>query len=337
MRATHLETGARPPINVGATERIASAIIGAALIGLGLQRARVSGILVALAGAGLTTRGLSGACPVYNRLGITTARRGPAEPHDYFERGIHVDESITIQRPIGELFAFWRRLSNLANFMEHVERVDVLDNLRSHWVITGPAGHPIEWDAEIINEETDRLISWTSLPGSVVDHTGTVTFRDAPAGRGTEVHVVLDYLPPAGRVAVALASLMGQSPNQQIRADLRRLRQVLETGEAATTEGQPSGREPATTRPFTRSRPPATPRRVRITRARPYAHSEDQPLEHFRPHPHPHATYARREERRKHEVNESNTETDEDLQLGAFESEGGATSRAQPSPEEAEP
>jgi uncharacterized membrane protein len=324
MRALHRETGRRDlaRMNVGPYERIASTVLGAALLGLGLQRVRLSGLLVALAGAGLTKRGISGRCPLYARLGLSTAPRKGAEPHDYFERGIHIDESITIQRPVHDLYNFWRRLSNVAHFMEHVDRVDVLDDLRSHWVIRGPAGI-IEWDAEIINEESDRLVSWKSLPGAQVDNTGTVTFRQAPAGRGTEVHVVLDYLPPAGLVGAAVATLIGHSPRQQIRADLRRLRQILETGETATTQGQPSGRAPSTTRPFSRVMSPTDPR----------DDLDEHPLDSFRPHPHPHATYARREERKKRQVNEET----EDLQVDAFESEGGATTRPQATPEEAEP
>jgi uncharacterized membrane protein len=242
MRASqHLSNDGRQ-VNIGSAERLASALFGAALISAGLARRRVSGLALALGGLALVKRGVSGHCGLYERLGVTTKDRSQgARPHDYFERGIHVEESVAVRRPLAEVFAFWRALENLPRFMDLVKEVRVLDDKRSHWVIKGPAGD-VEWDAEIINEEPNRLISWKTVAGSEVDNAGTVVFREAPGARATEVRVVLDYLPPAGKLGAAIARLLGDNPGRQIRTDLRRMRALLETGETPTTAGRSSGR-----------------------------------------------------------------------------------------------
>jgi len=246
MRASQLDLWKGHRVNVGSAERIASTLLGAALISAGLGRRRLSGLAVALGGLALIKRGLSGHCGLYDKMGVTTSDAPrAARPHDYFERGIHVEESVTVQRPAADVFTFWRNLENLPRFMDHVKEVRILDNKRSHWVVRGPAGS-IEWDAEIINEEPNRLISWKTTAEAQVDNAGTVMFREAPGGRGTEIRVVLDYLPPAGKVGAAVARLLGENPGRQIREDLRCMRELLETGEVPTTEGQSSGRESGT-------------------------------------------------------------------------------------------
>ncbi|HYE61885.1 MAG TPA: SRPBCC family protein [Phycisphaerales bacterium] len=243
--------------NVGHAERALSAIGGGWLALKGLRRGGVSGVLIALAGAALVKRGVTGHCQVkqmvqegrlpklgFGQLGFGQSGFGQgreAKPADYFNHGIHVEEAVTVQAPAAQVYAFWRDFTNLAQFMKHVKSVEVLDEKRSHWVVEGPAGKDVEWDAEIINEEEGRLISWKSLPGAEVDNTGTVQFREAPAGRGTEVRVVLEYLPPAGKLGLAIAKAFGKTPGAQVRDDLRRLRQIIETGEVPTTEGQPRG------------------------------------------------------------------------------------------------
>ena len=117
--------------------------------------------------------------------------------------------------------------------MSHLKEVRVLDEKRSHWVACGPAGYTVEWDAEIINDEPNALIAWRSLEGSDVDHAGSVRFVPAPGGagdRGTEVKVVMDYIPPAGRLGALIAKLFGEEPQQQIQEDLRKFKRIMETG-----------------------------------------------------------------------------------------------------------
>jgi uncharacterized membrane protein len=127
--------------------------------------------------------------------------------------------------------------------MRHLESVTSLDSdcRRTRWVAKGPAGISIQWEAEVINEEPDRLIAWRSLGGSEVDNAGSVRFIDAPGDRGTIVRVNIDYIPPAGRVGSWVAKLFGKDADQMIRDDLRRFKQLMETGEIPTTEGQPNG------------------------------------------------------------------------------------------------
>jgi len=159
-----------------------------------------------------------------------------------YELGIRVDEAITINRPRDEVYRFWKNLENLAEFMEHVESVRMLTGGRqSHWVARAPGGRRIEWDAEIISDIENELIGWRSLQGSDVPNAGSVTFRDAAGGRGTEVRVELQYDPPGGAVGAFVAKLFGEEPSMQIRNDLKRLKTRLESGVVPSTAGQPVG------------------------------------------------------------------------------------------------
>ena len=153
--------------------------------------------------------------------------------------GIHVEEAVTVNRPASELFRFWRNFENLPRFMNHLRAVAQREAGISHWVARGPAGMNVEWDARIINEIDGRLIAWQSLEGSEVSTAGSVNFREIP--RGTEVRVNLQYNPPAGKLGAAVARLLGEEPTVQIHEDLRRFKQLIETGEIPTTKGQPVG------------------------------------------------------------------------------------------------
>lgn len=228
-------------VNVGGTERWISAIAGGAIAVAGIRSRSLGGVLAAAAGGALVYRGVSGHCPAYASVGASTADHDPASPEEYFEHGIHVEEAMTVNRTPWDLYQFWRNFENLPSFMKHVESVEVLDEKRSHWAIKAPAGTTVEWDAEIINDEPNALIAWRSLGNANVDNAGSVRFVPGPEGRGTEVRVVIDYIPPAGVVGKWVASLFGKNPASQIREDLRRFKRVMETGEVPTTEGQPVG------------------------------------------------------------------------------------------------
>jgi uncharacterized membrane protein len=150
---------------------------------------------------------------------------------------------VTIDKPADELYRLWRNFENLPRFMKHLKHVAVIDEKRSHWIASAPMGNSVEWDAEIVREEENRLIAWASVEGADVENSGFVRFQPAPAGRGTEVKVVIEYNPPGGAIAAGAAKLFGEAPEQQIADDLRRFKQFMEAGEIATTEGQPSGRK----------------------------------------------------------------------------------------------
>jgi len=230
------------PINVNSVERWASAIGGGGLITYGLLKRTPGSLALAAVGAAMLHRGSTGHCAAYSSLGVSTAKEEDGAKGVRHEQGIVVRRSVTIGQPAEELFAFWRKFDNLPKFMYHLERVDVLDSKRSHWVAKAPLGKTVEWNASIINEKPGQLIAWQTDPGAEVDSAGAVTFKAAPGGRGTEVHVSLSYMPPAGKVGSLVAKLLGEEPSQQIEGDLRRFKMLMETGEVATVIGQPAGK-----------------------------------------------------------------------------------------------
>jgi uncharacterized membrane protein len=244
-------------INVGRAERWLSLLAGGALAVYGLQRRSGNGNAATLAGAALLYRGATGHCEVYRALGIDRARRrriaygrGRAAVADAGSdtrarlggpRGIHVEESVTINRPVADVFRFWRKFENLPQFMRHLESVAVREEGISHWVARGPGGARAWWDARIINEIENRVIGWQSLAGSPIAIAGSVNFDET--SHGTRVRVHLQYNPPGGRLGAAVAWIFGEEPGRQVREDLRRFKALLETGEIPTTAGQPSGRK----------------------------------------------------------------------------------------------
>jgi uncharacterized membrane protein len=143
--------------------------------------------------------------------------------------------AVTIGRPRQDVFAFFRDLSNLGRFMENIERVDVIDDRRSHWVVKAPAGHVVEWDSVLTEEQPNTLLAWETSPEAEVQNRGRVEFRDAPADRGTELHATIVYEPPAGALGKLVATLFQMEPGQQAKRDLRRLKMLIETGEISTT------------------------------------------------------------------------------------------------------
>lgn len=155
---------------------------------------------------------------------------------------LQVQESLAINQAPEACYQFWRDLARLPTFMQHLESVTVIDDKRSHWCATGPAGRSVEWDAEITDDQPGRLLAWRSAPGADVDNQGEVRFDPAPGGKGTLLQVRMQYRPPAGRAGALVARLLGEEPSIQVRQDLRRFKQLLETGEIATTKGQPEGK-----------------------------------------------------------------------------------------------
>jgi uncharacterized membrane protein len=166
----------------------------------------------------------------------STSKCGDAATAALIEpQGDHVvGRAVTINRPARELFAFWRDFANLATFMENVERVDVLDPKRSHWVVKAPGGRTVEWDARVTEEQDGALIAWTSEPGADVANSGRIEFRDAGT-RGTVVVATIAYDPPGGTFGKLVAKLFQREPAIQARRDLRRFKQLMETGEIATS------------------------------------------------------------------------------------------------------
>ena len=142
-------------------------------------------------------------------------------------------QAVTINRPVGEVYAFFRDFTNLPTFMENVVSVDLLDDTRSHWAVKAPGGGTVEWNARLTAQEANSLLEWTSEDGADVPNSGRITFRDAGA-RGTVVTATIVYDPPGGIVGKVIAKMFQREPAIQARRDLRRFKQLMETGEIAT-------------------------------------------------------------------------------------------------------
>src|SRR5437762_4217982 len=207
--------------------RWVSVIACGAIAAYGLTRRSVSGLAIAAVGGGLVWHGVATSDGKHDQVSVP------------YGRGIRVEEAVTVNASASDLYQFWRNFENLPRFMDHLESVHVEDSKHSHWRAKGPIGLKAEWDAEIINEVPNELIGWRSVDGSNVDNAGSVHFT--PTQRGTEVKVVLRYDPPGGALGAAVAKVFGEDPRRQVREDLRRFKQLVETGEVATTEGQPTG------------------------------------------------------------------------------------------------
>jgi len=204
---------------------VGSIVAGAALAVYGISRKSLGGTALAAVGSILAIRGV---------------RRATAP------NPVHIERSFTINRPLEEVFSFFRNFENLPKFMQHLKEVHITGDRTSHWVAFAPLGVELEWDAEILEEEQNRFLIWQSLPGALIPNRGSVQFRAASEYHGgTEITAVLDYAPPAGKGGVLFARAFGREPGMQIREDLRHLKQLLEAGEIPTTHGQSHGRRTA--------------------------------------------------------------------------------------------
>ena len=144
---------------------------------------------------------------------------------------VRTKRSITVHKPVEEVYGFWHDFENFPQFMRHLESVTVTGERRTHWTAKAPAGQTVEWDADTIEDRPNELISWRSTPDSDVYNAGTVRFQPAPGGRGTEVRVAMEYKPPLGKLGAKVAMLFREEPGQQVDDDLRHFKQVMETGE----------------------------------------------------------------------------------------------------------
>jgi uncharacterized membrane protein len=241
--------------NVGDIERVVSAVGGAAIAAAAVKRGGVGGVALALIGAELIRRAATGRCMLYEALGVSTAGDGHAgstrrPPHDLASNAATVDarESVKVEYAVTiadepqRLYAYWRDFTNHPRFMKYLESVRLLDDQHSHWTWALPSGHRLEWDSEIVNDIPNQLIAWKTLGAADLANAGSVHFRTAPAGRGTEVRAVMDYEPIGGRPGHFVAKLLGIAPEQMLREDLHRFKQLMETGDVLSNAGQTSAR-----------------------------------------------------------------------------------------------
>ena len=240
-------TGQLPPttpatgtsrVNVGTVERVLSVAAGMLLAYYGLHRRSTAAKVSATAlGADLVVRGATGYCWANQLLGRNSAAKSeqPAP--------VEIVQTLTILRPAAEVYDFWRHFENLPQFMHHLKSVTQLDERRSHWEAPIPGGMgSIAWDAEITAEEPGQRLAWRSLPGSQVDQAGEVLFREAPGNRGTEVQAILHYRAPGGGLGQGIAELLNPALSQLVREDLRRFKQLMESGEIPTNVNHEGGK-----------------------------------------------------------------------------------------------
>lgn len=218
-----------PGVDVVLAERWGAMLAGGSLMLFGLSRRNSAGLALVAGGAGLIAKSLIGAG------GFQTTAPEPGR--------VSVERAVVVQRPVAEIYHYWRDFTNLPQVMSHLVAVEVLDDRRSRWTAKAPLGGQVAWDAEIVGDRPNERIAWRSLPDADVPNSGDVTFRSLPGDLGTEVVVRLRYEPPAVGLGRTVAKIAFEEPDQQVRDDLRRFKATMETGEAPTTVGQSSGRE----------------------------------------------------------------------------------------------
>jgi uncharacterized membrane protein len=207
------------------------ALLGNAIASGKVSRPRIAAATVAVAGITALDLGCS--------LQLTRRSANGKTASGQEDASMEVKKAITINRPVEEVYTFWRNFENLPRFMTHLESVQVRDGNRSHWVVKAPAGQTVEWDAQIVEDTPNEMIAWRSLEGADVPNWGTVRFKPAPAnlGSGTEVHINLQYDPPGGKAGSLVAMMFGEEPDRQVTDDLHIFKQILELGERVLSDG----------------------------------------------------------------------------------------------------
>lgn len=230
-------------INIGQNERVVSLVGGAALTAFGLIRRGTMGIPAIVGGVVLLLRGATGSSPIYRALGMNTAvKTQPGRVSVPHKQGFHITRAVTINRPADVLYRFWRDPGNLPQVIDYIDSVQLTGEKRAHWTIRLPGGIKADFDVEVYTDVPNEVISWRSLPESSIQNAGSVRFMPAPGGRGTQVELTLEVVPPGGPLGQAVLKLFGDAPQQYINQYLRQFKQMMEAGEKATTEGQTSGR-----------------------------------------------------------------------------------------------
>jgi uncharacterized membrane protein len=179
------------------------AVLGRSLADGNVDRTRLLSSMAAIAGVTLVDIMAAQQLRATERTGA---------PRKWRSRDVRVEKVLTINRPIQEVYQFWRHFENLPRFMRHLESVDAIDNKRSRWRAKAPGGTTVSWEAEIVEDKPNERIAWRSVQGSTVPNRGSVRFVRAPGARGTEVHVEIEYAVPGGRLSSLVAKLFGEEP-----------------------------------------------------------------------------------------------------------------------------
>lgn len=218
--------------NVSDQERKASLIGGAGSLIFALRRGGILGLALAAVGGLLSYRGITGYCPMFARWGKSTAK---ATDRGLFSTApLHITTGVTIGREPQELYQFWRDFTRLPTFMKFITEVRPSGEDRIHWVAESPLGGKLEWDSEVVADVPNQRIAWRATEDSPINHSGEIRFRSAPAGRGTEVELDLNYEAPGGKLSKALGGFLNSMTEQAVREDLRRFKWLMEAREIPT-------------------------------------------------------------------------------------------------------
>ncbi|MEO5968035.1 MAG: SRPBCC family protein [Ferruginibacter sp.] len=209
------------PINLNNTERVISLVSGSLLLVNSITRNKKVSIPKIILSAMLLYRGSTGYCPASEMLGKKPIRKNV--------RNINIRASAIVYKSREKIYNFWRQLSNLPYFMEHLEYVQVLDENRSKWKVKGPAGLPLIWNAYIVKDIPGELIGWSSLPGSDIETSGKVQFLDA-GKYATEVRVNISYRPSEGVLSSGIAKLFNNKFKKLLKNDIMNFKNYIEAG-----------------------------------------------------------------------------------------------------------
>jgi uncharacterized membrane protein len=202
---------------------------GGLLVGYGLFRRNRSSLAMAAAGAAVLSRGIM--MKNNPELGILPDTSTVVDVH----------RTVSIQKSKTELFRYWSQAENMPTFMIDVQSVTQTGPNRQHWKMNIPMGPTLEWDAEVDEQEGER-ISWRTINNPPFQHFGSIEFEEGTHPGETIVHFSAHYALPGGLLTRGMAMMAGRDPEQMARENLRRFKRLMETGEIATTAGQPSGR-----------------------------------------------------------------------------------------------
>ncbi|MFW6295887.1 MAG: SRPBCC family protein [Halothece sp.] len=224
-----METATNSPnsSDLGNLEHWESLINQSPLVLMELQKRRLRQVLLALAGESEANKEPNLVEKVQDAVGLA--------------QHIQVEKTVTINKSAEELYDFWRNFENLPAFMKHIKSITPKSDRLYSWVANAPLGTSVAWDAKVIQEKPNSLITWVSSENSDIENSGLIRFQKATGGRGTEVKAVMEYSPLGGEIASAIAKLFGEEPEQQLGDELNRFKQLMEAGEIATIEGQPKG------------------------------------------------------------------------------------------------
>lgn len=205
-------------VNVGKLERIIMIAAGAYLLYRAFSK-KEKNIKEGIAGGTMMARGISGYCPVYATLS------GDGKSNS---QNVNIRESIVINKPVHEVYSYWRNLENLPTFMKHLEKVEELDNITSEWKAKGPGGiGSLSWKAQILMDEKDQMISWQSLPDSTINNAGKVVFKELGSNK-TELDVTISYQAPLGKPGESAAKLLNPIFENIVQSDIQSLKNHLE-------------------------------------------------------------------------------------------------------------